>query len=150
MAVSEQGSSDMQSAAAASLHAPWGEMAAPETPMSDEKLWGMLANLLGLFFLIGPIVAYVLKGNSKFVKFYALQMICWNVIAFAFCMVLGTCFHILAAVPLVGMLVINILSPLISLVFLAALIILALKAHSGVIFRLPLVGQFAFRKAYAA
>jgi uncharacterized membrane protein len=149
MAGSEQGGGDMKAAAVASLNASWGEMAAPEAPSADEKLWGMLANLLGLFFLVGPIVAFVLKGNSKFVKFYALQMICWNVIAFAFCIVLGTCFQVLAAVPMVGMLVINVLSPLISLVFLAALIILALKANSGVIFRLPLVGQFAFGKAYA-
>ena len=147
----ETGGSDMQ-AAAAGLIAPgsWGESAAPTQPTADEKLWGMLANISGLFFLIGPIVVLLMKGSSKFVKFYALQMICWCFVGFALSIVLGVMFTVLAAVPMVGMLVINVLSPLISLVFLGLLIWLTLKANSGVIFKLPLIGNFAYSKAYDA
>lgn len=141
---------NIQATAAESLKSPWGEMAAPEAPNADEKLWGMLANILGLFFLIGPIVALVLKGNSKYVKFYAIQMLCWNVVGFGLGVVLGVLFTVLATVPMIGMLVINILSPLLSLVFLVLLVFLALKANSGVIYKLPAIGEFSFKKAYAS
>jgi len=148
----ETGGSDMQSAVATLNVAAgsWGESAAPALPSADEKLWGMLANIAGLFFLVGPIVVLLLKGNSKFVKFYAIQMICWSIIGIALSVVLGVLFTVLAAVPMVGMLVINVLSPLISLLFLGLLIWLTLKANSGLIFKLPMIGPFAYGKAYDA
>ena len=73
---------DAEVAPAALCLANWGATTPAETLSADEKLWGMLANLLGLCFLLGPIIALVLKGSSKFVKFNAIQMIGWSLAAF--------------------------------------------------------------------
>jgi len=137
-----------EAAGRAAMAGAWGAVLPAEAPTADEKLWGMLANVLGLVFLIGPVAVLLLKGNSKFVKFNALQMICWSVVGIAVSVVLGVCFTVLAAVPFVGLLVIRILSPLISLCFLGLLVFLALKANQGILFRLPFIGPFAYGKSY--
>lgn len=68
-------STDAKAAAAKVWNAGWGEVQPPAQANEAEKLCGMLANVLGLIFIVGSLVAWFVKPSSKFVKFYALQMI---------------------------------------------------------------------------
>ncbi|MCW8128814.1 MAG: DUF4870 domain-containing protein [Planctomycetota bacterium] len=141
---------DAKAAAVAAFKEGWGDAAPPVAATEDEKTWGMLANLLGLFFVVGPAIAWFLKGDSKYVKFHALQMILVNLASFAVGIVLGVVFTVLAAVPAVGWTVISIVSPLFSLCMLGLLAFLALKAKNGVLFKVPALGAFAFKTVYPA
>lgn len=145
------GNVDLAKDAEAALAEPlanWGATTPHETLSADEKLWGMLANLLGLCFLVGPVIALVLKGSSKFVKFNAIQMIGWSLAAFVISSVfMSVGWTMLTAVPSLGMLIFR-ASQLLSLGFLGVLVLLALKANSGVIYRLPVIGAFAHKQAY--
>jgi uncharacterized membrane protein len=143
-------SMDAKAAAVEALKEGWGDSAPPVPATEDEKTWGMLANLLGLFFIIGPVIAWFVKGDSKFVKFHALQMILVNLVCFAVGIMLGVCFTVLAAVPLVGWAVVSIVSPLFSLAMLILLVWLAIKAKGGSLYKLPAIGSFAFKTVYEA
>ena len=143
-------SMDAKAAATAAFKEGWGGSAPPVEATEDEKLWGMLANLLGLIFIIGPVIAWFVKGDSKFVKFHALQMILLNVVCFVFGIALGICFSILAAVPGIGWTVISIVSPLFSLAILVLLVFLAIKAKGGSLYKLPALGAFAHKTVYEA
>lgn len=143
-------STDAKAAAAEVWNAGWGESQPPAQANEEEKLWGMLANVLGLFFIVGPLVAWFVKSGSKFVKFYALQMIFLHLAGLAVGIVLGVLFTVLAAVPLVGWLVVTLIGPLFSLAMLAVLVFLALKAKSGALYKLPALGAIACRTVYEA
>ena len=124
----------------------WGASAPPSAPTEDEKLWGMLVNILGLFFVIGPLMAWLVKGTSNFVKFNAAQMLLVQAVLFALGVALGVCWQMLSALggliyPLYGLL---------QLAFLICLVVLALKAKSGMLFRLPVLGAFAHKFIYGA
>jgi len=135
-------------AAAAFAVGAWGKTALPSAPNADEKLWGMLANALGLFWLIGPIIALLVKGStSPFAKFNALQMIGWSIVGLAFSIVLQIVATILSAIPIMLTLLLPLFS-LIGLAFLALLIYLCVQAYNGVAFRLPVIGNIAFKMAY--
>jgi uncharacterized membrane protein len=136
-------------AATEAMQAPWGPIDVP-APSPDEKLWGMLANVLGLIFVVGPLIAFFMKGaQSKFVKFYAIQMLLIQLVALVFIIALTVVVQVLATVPILLTLMWPLFS-LLNLAWLVALVILALKANSGVAFRVPVVGQFAYTKGYAA
>lgn len=139
---------DAQVEAVAAFKDGWGESAPPAPATEDEKLWGMLANFLGLFFIVGPLVAWFVKGDSRFVKFHALQMIFLNLVGFVVGIVLGICLTMLAMVPFVGMLVGTVVGPLFSLAMLVLLVFLGLKAKSGAIFKLPVLGAYACKSVY--
>lgn len=141
---------DAQAEAAAAFNEGWGGNVPPEPVAEDEKLWGLLANLLGLFFVVGPLVAWLVKGDSRFVKFHALQMIFLNLVSFAAGIVLALCLTMLAMVPFVGMLVGTVIGPLFSLAMLVLLVFLGLKAKSGVLFKLPVLGALAYKHVYQA
>ena len=140
--------SEIKAAASEALNAPWGELKPTEELTADEKLWGMLANLLGLFWILGPALALILKGSSKFVKFNAIQMLCWHVVGIAIgfvCMIVSI---VLVSIPFIGPLLTGLLFSLLSAASLAVVVLVAIKANSGVIYRLPLIGQFAYKNAY--
>jgi len=140
---------DMGSQAKA-LAGTWGEQAPPAAPNEEEKLWGLLACLLGIFFIIGPLVAFLVKGTSSYVKFFALQTIFASLALLGVGIVLGVCFTVLAAVPMVGYLIVTVVSPLFSLAWLALLIFVGLKAKSGTLYLLPALGSVARQSAYRA
>jgi uncharacterized protein len=49
-------------------------------PTQDEKTMAMLAHVLQIFtWWIGPVVIFVVKQDSKFVRFHALQALLWQV-----------------------------------------------------------------------
>jgi uncharacterized membrane protein len=130
--------------------AAWGPVAPPEAPSADDKLWGMLANLLGILWLIGPALAWLLKRDSKFVRFNALQMLLIHAVGLVIGILLGVCLTVLAFVPMLGMLVASVISPLFGLLALALIIFLAIKAHNGIAYRLPVLGPVSFARSYEA
>jgi uncharacterized Tic20 family protein len=61
-------------------------------PTSDERTFALLAHILQLFTgFIGPLVIYIIKRDSRFVAFHALQALLWQAIYFVvsmLCMVM--------------------------------------------------------------
>jgi|SRR5271157_4338345 len=52
-----------------------------EVPTEDERTMALLAHLLSAFTgLIGPLVIFCVKQNSRFVKFHSLQAVIWHAI----------------------------------------------------------------------
>ena len=53
-------------------------------PSHDEKTFALLAHVLGIFSgFIAPLVFFLVKRDSKFVSFHALQSLAWHIIYFA-------------------------------------------------------------------
>lgn len=53
-------------------------------PSQDEKTFALLAHVLGIFSgFIAPLVLFLVKRDSKFVAFHALQSLAWHIIYFA-------------------------------------------------------------------
>jgi len=56
-------------------------------PSPDERTFAMLAHILQLFTgFIGPLVIYIVKRESRFVAFHALQALLWQAIYFVITM----------------------------------------------------------------
>ncbi len=56
-------------------------------PTQDEKTMAMLAHVLQIFtWWIGPLVIFIVKQDSKFVRFHALQALLWQVALIVFWM----------------------------------------------------------------
>jgi uncharacterized Tic20 family protein len=54
-------------------------------PSSEERTLAMLAELLQLFsWIVGPLIIYFVKRDSRFVRFHALQAILWQALLVAF------------------------------------------------------------------
>jgi uncharacterized Tic20 family protein len=52
-------------------------------PTQDERTFALLAHVLGIFSgFIAPLVFFLVKRDSKFVSFHALQALAWHVIYF--------------------------------------------------------------------
>jgi len=52
-----------------------------EEPSADDKTLAMLAHLLMAFSgFIGPLVIFVVKQNSRFVRFHSLQALIWQAV----------------------------------------------------------------------
>lgn len=113
----------------------------------DDNLMGALAYVFG--WLTGLIV-YFLRRDSKFVRFHAIQSIILSVVVIVIlivAMVLLWIAGIILALATqgLGMLLI----PLGMLLLMAAVVLLAVflvyKAYSGVIYKLPVIGNIAER-----
>jgi len=62
---------------------------AAAVPSPDERTLAMLAHILQLFTgFIGPLVIYIVKRDSRFVAFHALQALLWQAIYFVVSMLL--------------------------------------------------------------
>jgi len=54
-------------------------VAAPSAPTSDERTLAMLAHILQMFsWFIGPLVILLVKRESRFVSFHAIQALIWQ------------------------------------------------------------------------
>ena len=52
-------------------------------PSQDEKTFALLSHVLGIFSgFIAPLVLFLVKRDSKFVSFHALQSLAWHIIYF--------------------------------------------------------------------
>jgi uncharacterized membrane protein len=128
--------------------APAGPESQPtEQLVQDEKLWGLLSCVLGL---VGAILGLVLQPKSKFVKFWALQSIfLWVGLMVVFTGLGIVMMVMMTAVPFLGMLGMC-FGPLAFLASLALAIFLGLKAYNGLIFKLPVIGDIAYKSAYGS
>jgi uncharacterized membrane protein len=105
-----------------------------------ESSLGMPPNLAGLlcYFLgfITGAVFFILERKNRFVRFHALQ----STILFGGIFVVNT---LLLAIPVVGV-IINLILSLMSLVL---WVLLMIKAYQGEIFKLPVIGDIAEKRA---
>jgi uncharacterized protein len=52
-------------------------------PTNDEKTFALLAHVLAIFSgFIAPLIFFLVKRDSKFVSFHALQSLAWHIIYF--------------------------------------------------------------------
>ena len=52
-------------------------------PTQDERTFALLAHVLGIFSgFIAPLVFFLVKRDSKFVSFHALQALAWHIVYF--------------------------------------------------------------------
>src|SRR6202034_160500 len=57
-------------------------------PTQDDRTMAMLAHVLQIFtWWIGPVVIFIVKQDSKFVRFHALQALLWQVALIVFWMI---------------------------------------------------------------
>jgi uncharacterized membrane protein len=143
-----EGNAAQAAVASAFAQGAWGKTQPPTAPNADDKLWGMLGNALAIFWILGPGAVYFMKGQtSSFVKFNSLQMIFFCVVMFVVSVAIQIVFTILATVPIIAQILLPVWS-LVGLAFLVLWIFMCIQAFNGVAFRLPLLGNIAFMKAY--
>ena len=109
------------------------------TPEVGKSSTGMSANLAALlayvFGLITGLVFFLIEKDSKFVKFHAMQSMCFSVMFF----VIGL---VLAFIPVLGV----VAGLLMNIAGLVAWIVCMVQAYQGQWFRLPVVGGFAAKQ----
>jgi uncharacterized membrane protein len=103
-----------------------------------------VAGLLAYVTFIPAVIFLVLEpyNKSRFVRFHAFQSVFLTVAAVAIHIVLG----ILTVVPFLVLLTFP-LHALVSLAWLVASILLALKANQGQTYKLPVIGDLAEKQA---
>ena len=128
--------------------------AAPAAPGASGKsaigLDGNLAAALGYPIGVLAIINLVMEKENKFVRFHAIQslvLIVAYIVTFIVLMVLGMFLTIGlslidSSLAIIGLLVYALMG-LVVLAFFAGLIIAAVKAYQGQIFKLPIVGNIA-------
>jgi len=105
---------------------------APTTAGNDN-----LMGAISYFWIIGLIFLLIEPYNkNKFIRFHAFQSLFMAVAWFA-------CWIILMVIPVIGW----ILIPLVFLAFIITLIVVAIKAYQGNMFRLPVIGDMAAKQA---
>ena len=132
-----------------------------DTPTSEERTIAMLAELLQLFsWIIGPIIIYFVKRDSRFVRFHALQAVLLQ----AFLIVFYIVFFVViiagfaASIPRNGgqppsafpFVILFCLYGFMGLTWLATMIIaiyFAIKAQNGDWASYPVIGRLAKRMA---
>ena len=64
-------------------------------PTQDERTMALLAHVLGIFAgFLAPLIFFLVKRDSKFVSFHALQSLAWHVIYFVLMMAAVVIFFI--------------------------------------------------------
>jgi uncharacterized Tic20 family protein len=124
-------------------------------PTEDEKMLAMLNYILSIFGWIGPLVIWLVKRESKFISFHALQILFWHGIYFVLSLVAMIFFMIsmfVSAAAHAGRgeppVFFFVMFPLFWGAWLVNLIIgivFAIKAKHGEWTRLPVVGKWARR-----
>ena len=130
-----------------------------EVPTSEERTLAMLAELLQLFsWIIGPLIIFFVKRDSKFVRFHAMQAILWQAALFLFYIVFFVVIiaGFVAAIPKNGsppanpsafpFVILICFYGFAGLVWLATLVVaiyFAVKAQSGVWASYPVIGRLA-------
>ncbi len=111
--------------------------------MLPETLAGALA-----YFLIPAIVFLLVEpyNKNRFVRFHSFQCIGLSLAGVVIGALLRIAGVVLYFIPVVGHLLIWLLSMVVSLAFFMIWIVLVVKALQGEMFKLPLVGAFAERQ----
>jgi uncharacterized membrane protein len=116
--------------------------AAPAAAGLTDNLAGALAYLT----IIPAIVFLVIEpfNRRRFVRFHSFQSIFFFIVWIA----VDICLSIVGHIPFLGWATLF-LWPLVSLVLFVILLVLALKAYQGQIFKLPVIGDLAEQQAGA-
>lgn len=132
-------------AKAAFAKGAWGDTMPPVPPTEDDRLWG----LLSAFIWIIGVVAIFNKPKQQYVLFYAWQSI-FMIIPIVILDVIVTILFTVLATILPGFVVWMIWSifSLLMLGWVVVWVITMIKAHKGILFRLPVIGNMAYKKAY--
>ena len=124
-------------------------------PTADERTMAMLGELLQLFsWFIGPLVIFLVKRDSAFVRFHALQAILWQIFMAMFYIVFFVVMIAMAvampksgvavgAAPVLFMVSFYGLFGLFSLANFVIAIYFAVKANSGAWASYPVIGSIA-------
>ena len=99
----------------------------------DATLAALLSYALGV---VSGLVFFLIEKESKFVKFHAMQSICFSI-------TLSVASLILAFIPVLNVIAL----PLVQIAALVFWIILMVQAHQGKTFRIPVIGDFAAKQA---
>ncbi len=111
---------------------PGGYPPASATPAISQNLAGMLCYIFFaavIFLLVEPY------NRNRFIRFHAFQSILFTVA--------WVVLHGVVAIPYFGLA----LWPIVELAFLISWIVLLIKAYQGVMFKLPVIGEFAEQHA---
>ena len=115
---------------------PIGSTASPDLGKSSTGLQPNLAALFAYVLgLVTGIIFFVIEKENKFVKFHAMQSIC-----FAAALFIGS--FVLAFIPILGW----IAALLLQMAALAFWIIVMIKAYNGQWYKLPVVGDIAAKQ----
>jgi uncharacterized Tic20 family protein len=134
-------------------------------PSQDEKTFGLLAHVLGIFAgFIAPLVIFLIKRNSKFVSFHALQALAWHVI-YLILVFSGIMIAFISIFASIGFSAANHSKPplafigIFGIVWLLAMggaitnmilgIVYGIKAHNGEWATIPLIGRWVLNKVIA-
>lgn len=114
------------------------DSASPGTPLGKSST-GMQPNFVALlsyvFGIISGLIFFLVEKESQFVKFHAMQSICFSVAVFVLSFVL-------MFIPVLGRVVLFVLQ-LAALVF---WIICMVQAYQGKWYRVPVIGDFAAKQ----
>ena len=112
--------------------APGGYQPATATPAISQNLAGMLCYIFFaaiIFLLVEPY------NRNRYIRFHAFQSILFTVA--------WVVLHGVVVIPYFGW----VLWPIMELAFLISWIVLLIKAYQGVMFKLPVIGEFAEQHA---
>jgi uncharacterized membrane protein len=112
-----------------------------------ERLAGALS-----YFLLPAIVFLLVEPykSNRFVRFHSFQFIGVALIAVVIGAILRISGVVLFFIPVLGPLLVSLVSMVVSLAFLMIWIVLVIKALQGEMFKLPLAGEFAEKQAETA
>ena len=111
-----------------------------------------LAGALAYFFILPAIVFLLVEPYSKnrFVRFHSFQCLGLCLVAVVVGAALRVMGFVVFFIPVLGHLLVWLVSMVVSLGFFAVWAVLVVKALQGEMFKLPLVGDFAEQKAAAS
>ncbi len=116
--------------------------------MSDDSR--IYAALSYVCFVLSGIVVYVVREKDAYARFHAMQSMLFTVALFILSFILGAFQLTLHFIPFIGGvfgLLLSLIGLFISLVVVAAWIILMYKAYSGERYKLPVIGDMAEKMA---
>ena len=123
----------------------WSQRRLVAPASEDDRQWGMLANLLGIVPLLGPLIVLCAMRHSRYVRFYALQMLYLNLI---FLVLVGALLFARWEAPKNSALekVLKYwVQPALLFGFPCLAIAISLRAFRGVVFRVAGVGRYAYK-----
>jgi uncharacterized membrane protein len=99
-----------------------------------------------------PAIVFLLVepySKNRFVRFHSLQCLGVCLVALVVGAMLRVAGFVLFFIPVLGHLLVWLLSMVVTLAFLVVWVVLVVKALQGEMFKLPVVGDFAERRASA-
>ena len=121
----------------------------PDPTNLGESSSGLPANIaaaVATIPLLGGIVFLILETKNQFVRFYAMQSVCFGLVWMVVSVLVGMLVRILWAVPIIGWLMLLVVKPvawLLTLGFLAIWATTIFNAFFGSVWEIPVLGAYA-------